>query len=158
MQSDSFLDAILTLRALCAPVADQFGLKAIGGTCLGVVGWLLGGFDLPFGALTILFCADYLLGFSRAFYERRLSLAKMRKGIGKFLLYVIAVAIAHVLDLAISTSWLQSPARDLMIAYLAINEFLSAADHLAALGIRLPAWLMERLRHCRDSGDPRKAL
>lgn len=134
---------------------DQATFKSCGAALLGVVGWLLGGFDLPFKALMLLFAADYILGFIRALRESRVSLTKIKGGVYKFILYAVAVMVAHFLDLASGEAipWLDNPARDFMICYLAVCEFLSVSVHLAALGIRMPVWLLSRVKRFRDVAD-----
>lgn len=134
---------------------DQATFKMCGAAVLGALGWLLGGFDLPFKALMLLFAADYVLGFVRALRTCRVSLTKIKGGIYKFILYSVAVMVAHLLDLASEGAipWIASPARDFMICYLAVCEFLSVAVHLAAFGIRMPEWLLSRVRRFRDIAE-----
>ena len=134
---------------------DQLTFKTGCAALLGTFGWLLGGIDLPFKALMLLFAADYVLGFVRALRDSRLSLTKIKMGVYKFILYAVAVMVAHFLDLASDEAipWLDNPARDFMICYLAVCEFLSVSVHLAALGIRMPLWLLSRVQRFRDVAE-----
>ncbi|MGE4193082.1 MAG: phage holin family protein [Pseudodesulfovibrio sp.] len=142
---------------------DAFEFKSCLGLGLGLFGWLLGGFDLPFKALLALFVADYLLGLGRAIYHKRISFDRMRKGIVKFLLYVVAVMAANLLDIASKGGipWFDDPARDFMVCYLAVCEFLSVSVHLAAEGVRMPQWLLsriERFRTMAETGEVKEAF
>jgi toxin secretion/phage lysis holin len=142
---------------------DQATFKSCCATLLGVFGWMLGGIDLPFRALMLLAAADYGLGFFRAFREHRLSFAKIKKGIHKFILYVVTVMAANLFDMASGGAipWLDNPARDFMICYLAVCEFLSVSVHLSALGIRMPLWLLsrvERFRNVAETGECKEAM
>lgn len=134
---------------------DQAGFKGTFGGCIGLLGWLLGGFDAPFLALVILFLGDYLLGLGRAIKHKRVSIERMRSGIIKFVLYVIAVAMAEQLEIAShgAIPWFDIPIRDFMIGYLAICEFLSVSVHLAAEGVRMPEWLVSRIQRVRDIAE-----
>jgi len=134
---------------------DQAAFKTGLTALIGFIGWLLGGFDLPFKALMLLFVFDYLLGFSLAVRNRCVSGAKLRGGICKFLLYAVAVMVAHLLDLSSGDllPWFDNPVRDFMIGYLAANEFLSVSVHLDALGVRLPMGLLSRVQRYRDMAD-----
>lgn len=146
------LDAVLKCRDFLCPLFDQFSFKACGSAVIGIVSWLLGGIDLPFKALVILFLADYLLGFSCAWKLQTINSRKLWRGVGKFILYVAAIMTANMLDLAVDglIPWLKNPVRDFMICYLALNEFLSVSEHLAQLGMRMPPWLLSRLKAYRD--------
>jgi phage-related holin len=134
---------------------DQATFKSCGAAALGLFGWMLGGIDLPFKALMLLFAADYALGFTLALRGRCLSLTKIKGGVYKFILYAVAVMVANFLDLASGGAipWLDHPARDFMICYLAVCEFLSVSVHLAALGVRMPVWLLSRVQRFRDIAE-----
>ena len=144
----------LIIQRVCE-MFDQATFKACASCAFGIVGWLLGGFDLPFKALALLYGADFLLGFIRAGKGKCISLTKIRGGAYKFLLYGLAVMVAHWLDMAVDgfIPWLDNPVRDFMICYLSVCEFLSVSVHLAALGIRMPAWILIRVTRFRDLAE-----
>ncbi|WP_285906786.1 phage holin family protein [Pseudodesulfovibrio pelocollis] len=144
----------MTWNWMCE-LLDEVSFKAALAVVLGALGWLVGGFDLPFKALVVLFLGDYLLGFGRAVYHRCISLERMRRGAVKFLLYTVAVMMAHMLDLASEglIPWVSNPVRDFMVCYLAVCEFLSVSVHLAAEGVRMPHWLLSRIQRFRDMAE-----
>lgn len=146
------IDMALKCRDFFYPIFDEFSFKACGSAIIGVVSWLLGGIDLPIKALVILFLADYFLGFYCAWRFQKINSNKLWRGVGKFILYVAAIMTAYMLDIAVDGAipGLKTPVRDFMICYLALNEFLSVSDHLAQLGMRMPPWLLSRLKAYRD--------
>ncbi|MGE4554461.1 MAG: holin family protein [Desulfovibrionaceae bacterium] len=132
---------------------EHFGFKAFWSGLLGCFGWLVGGFDAAVLALFVLYCTDFALGLHRAWVTSSLSGAKARRGLVKFVLYVIVISCAHMLDLAMQRTFpfLANYVRDCMVLFVAVNEFLSVCTHLAAMGLRVPEGLKVRLRSYRDN-------
>lgn len=132
---------------------EHFAFKAGWSTFLACSAWVLGGFDVAVLALFILYAVDFGLGLYRAWMTCSISSEKFRRGMGKFILYVIVIMCAHMLDLATSRSFpfLKDYVRDFIIIFVAITEFLSVCTHLAALGLRVPEALQARLRSYRDT-------
>ena len=119
--------------------------------------WLLGGWDTLAQALVLLMGLDVLGGLIQAFYERKLNSSIMRRGLLRKSGYFAAIALAVLVDRALFQS---APAfRTLVLSYLCVNEALSILEHLAAVGVPLPAQLkhaLEKLRHDMDSDDQRQ--
>jgi toxin secretion/phage lysis holin len=120
--------------------------------------WLFGGWDALAQALVLLIGLDVLGGLVQAFYERNLNSSIMRKGLIRKTGYFAAIALAVLVDRALFQS---APAfRTLVLSYLCVNEALSVLEHLAAIGVPLPAQLkhaLEKLRHDMDSDDKRQS-
>jgi len=120
--------------------------------------WLFGGWDALAQALVLLIGLDVLGGLVQAFYERNLNSSIMRKGLIRKTGYFAAIALAVLMDRALFQS---APAfRTLVLSYLCVNEALSVLEHLAAIGVPLPAQLkraLEKLRHDMDSDDQRQS-
>ena len=116
--------------------------------------WLLGGWDVLAQALVALIALDVAAGLARAFAEKRLNSSIMRRGLIRKSGYFAAIALAVLVDRALFQS---APAfRTLVLSYLCVNEALSVLEHLAAIGVPLPAQLrraLEKLRHEMDSND-----
>lgn len=131
---------------------EHFAFKAGWSTFLACFAWVLGGLDVAVLALFVLYAVDFALGLYMAWVTSSLSSSKARKGMAKFVLYVIVIACAHMLDLAMARTFpfLANYVRDTMVIFVAINEFLSVCTHLAALGLRVPEALQARLRSYRD--------
>jgi toxin secretion/phage lysis holin len=119
--------------------------------------WAIGGWDALAQALVLLIGLDVLGGLTRAFYEKRLNSSIMRRGILRKTGYFAAIALAVLIDRALFQS---APAfRTLVLSYLCVSEALSVLEHLAAIGVPLPAQLkhaLEKLRHEMDSDDQRQ--
>ena len=119
--------------------------------------WLFGGWDALAQALVMLIGLDVLGGLVQAFYERNLNSSIMRKGLIRKTGYFAAIVLAVLVDRALFQS---APAfRTLVLSYLCVNEALSVLEHLAAIGVPLPAQLkhaLEKLRHDMDSDDQRQ--
>jgi toxin secretion/phage lysis holin len=120
--------------------------------------WAIGGWDVLAQALVALIALDVFGGLAQAFYEKRLNSSIMRKGLIRKSGYFAAIALAVLIDRALFQS---APAfRTLVLSYLCVNEALSVLEHLAAIGVPLPAQLkhaLEKLRHEMDSDDQRQA-
>ena len=116
--------------------------------------WLLGGWDVLAQALVALMALDVAGGLIQAFYENRLNSSIMRKGLIRKSGYFAAIALAVLVDRALFQA--QPAFRTLVLSYLCVNEALSVLEHLAAIGVPLPAQLrraLEKLRHEMDSND-----
>jgi toxin secretion/phage lysis holin len=122
------------------------------GACLA---WLLGGWDALAQALVLLIALDVAAGLARAFVERRLNSSVMRRGLIRKSCYFLAIILAVLVDRSVLHD---APAmRTLVISYLCANEALSVIEHLAAVGVPLPAQLkraLERARKELDSNEP----
>jgi len=119
--------------------------------------WLLGGWDVLAQALVLLMGLDVLGGLVQAFYERKLNSSIMRRGLLRKTGYFAAIALAVLVDRALFQA--QPAFRTLVLSYLCVNEALSVLEHLAAIGVPLPAQLkraLEKLRHDMDSDDQRQ--
>jgi toxin secretion/phage lysis holin len=119
--------------------------------------YLVGGWDVLAQALALLMGLDVAGGLIQAFYEKRLNSSIMRKGLIRKTGYFAAIALAVLVDRALFQS---APAfRTLVLSYLCVNEALSVIEHLAAVGVPLPAQLkraLEKLRHEMDDDDQRQ--
>jgi toxin secretion/phage lysis holin len=138
-------------------VLNGWQIKSALAALASVVCWLLGGWDVLAQALVLLIALDVLAGLARAFVERRLNSSVMRRGLIRKSCYFIAIILAVLVDRSVLHG---APAmRALVISYLCANEALSVLEHLAAIGVPLPAQLkhaLEKLRHEMDSDDPRQ--
>lgn len=122
--------------------------KAIAASVLSCIAWLLGGWDILAQAMVAAIALDVAAGFLRAGYEKRLNSSCMRKGIFRKCGYFVAVLLAVLLDRSLFHS--APAARTLVISYVIVNESLSVLEHLAAMGVPLPAELKEMLMKLRN--------
>lgn len=132
---------------------EHLGFKAGWSAFLGCFAWFLGGLDVTLLAMFVLYVVDFALGAHRAWATGTISGAKAQRGLIKFVLYVLVILCANMLDLSLSRSFpfLRHYVRDCMVVFVSINEFLSVCTHLAAMGLRVPEGLQIRLRTYRDT-------
>jgi toxin secretion/phage lysis holin len=119
--------------------------------------FIIGGWDVLAQALVLLIALDVAGGLAQAFYEKRLNSSIMRKGLIRKTGYFAAIALAVLVDRALFQA--QPAFRTLVLSYLCVSEALSVLEHLAAIGVPLPAQLkraLEKLRHEMDDDNPRQ--
>lgn len=127
-------------------------LKAIAAALLSIVswlGWLLGGWDQLVRSLTVLMVMDFVLGFWRAWRSGLISGDKMKHGLIKFLLYAMTIMTGVEIQKMFTAFEVGFALRDWMVGYLLLNEGMSCLEHLSAMGVPLPVWLLKRLRKYR---------
>ncbi|QJT10237.1 phage holin family protein [Oceanidesulfovibrio marinus] len=131
---------------------DHVTLKSIFAAIGSCSAWLLGGINAALLALTVLYVTDFVLGFYRAWNAGTYSSSRFRRGLGKFLLYVLVIMSAHMLDLSLADPlpFVSSYVRDFMVAFICINEFLSVCRHLGELGMRVPRKLIVKLESFQE--------
>jgi toxin secretion/phage lysis holin len=109
--------------------------------------WAIGGWDVLAQALVVLIGLDVAGGLVQAFYERKLNSSVMRRGLLRKTGYFAAIALAVLVDRALFQA--QPAFRTLVLSYLCVNEALSVLEHLAAIGVPLPAQLKRALERVR---------
>ena len=112
---------------------------------------IIGGWDVLAQALVALIALDVAAGLARAFAEKRLNSSIMRKGLIRKSGYFVAIALAVLIDHALFQA--QPAFRTLVLSYLCVNEALSVLEHLAAIGVPLPAQLRRALEKLRKDLD-----
>lgn len=133
------------VRDLLGDVAFKTVAALTGGVFLGIFDW--GGVAIK--ALFFLLCMDFALGLSRAWLARKVSGAKLRKGFGKFLLYLLAILAAHHVDQA-AEPLVHVNFRAFVVLYLALCDALSIFRHLHCFGVPIPRQMIDRLETLRD--------
>jgi len=128
-------------------VLHDWQLKSVIAALASLFCWAIGGWDALAQALVLLVALDVLAGLARAFNEKRLNSSVMRRGLVRKICYFIAIILAVLVDRSVLHG---APAmRTLVISYLCVNEALSVAEHLAAVGVPLPAQLKRALEKVR---------
>jgi toxin secretion/phage lysis holin len=139
-------------------VLHGWQLKSVIAALASLFCWAIGGWDVLAQTLVVLIAMDVAGGLVQAFYERKLNSSVMRRGLLRKSGYFAAIALAVLVDHALFQA--QPAFRTLVLSYLCVNEALSVLEHLAAIGVPLPAQLkhaLEKLRHDMDSDDQRQA-
>lgn len=127
---------------------ESWSIKAICASVVALCASLLGGWDILAQAMLAVIVLDVAAGLLRAGYEKRLNSSCMRKGLFRKAGYFLAVLLAVLIDNSLFHS--APAARTLVISYVIVNESLSVLEHLAAMGVPLPAELKEMLMKLRN--------
>jgi toxin secretion/phage lysis holin len=119
---------------------------------------MIGGFDVAIRALLILLILDFIMGFSIAFRDHKLSRKKMMAGLYKMMVYFVGVSMAHWTDILIFHTTVEFWFQNFIIVYLWVNESLSIIKHMNDFWVKVPIQLIQRLESYRDNGsiDTRK--
>lgn len=120
------------------PTALKFVAAGVGG----LIGDLIGGYDMLFEALLIVIALDYVTGVTAAFTTGELSSKKGLNGLLKKFCMLLVVILATVVDLIMYTGELL---RSGVIAFFIANEGLSILENSAVLGVPIPDRLKEAL-------------
>ena len=126
-------------------------LKSVIAALASLFVYLVGGWDTLAQALVLLIALDVGGGLAQAFYEKRLNSSTMRRGLLRKSGYFAAIALAVLTDRALFQA--QPAFRTLVLSYLCVNEALSVLEHLAAIGVPLPAQLKHALERARKELD-----
>jgi len=129
--------------------------KSVAAAVAAVFTTLIGGWDVLAQALVALIALDVGGGLVRAFYDKKLNSTIMRHGLLRKSGYFAAIMLGVLVDRALFHG---APAfRTLILSYLCVNEALSILEHLAAIGVPLPAQLraaLERVRKELETHEP----
>lgn len=108
----------------------------------------------------ILLVVDTITGVWKGYKAKQLSSYKFRDVLKKAALYLMLIVIANV----VSRYTVQGQANVLLqwvdntvYALITITELLSILENMGALGVRIPVWLLKRLRDFTETGkfDPK---
>ncbi len=111
-----------------------------------LTGLVINALGPPSALLNILIACialDYMTGVLRAAYERRMNSRIGAKGIIKKISYLVAVALAHQLDLWLGTG---DALRSLSMSLFIGNEVWSNVENLAVMGIVFPQPVLVKIK------------
>ena len=130
------------------PVKTEFEI----GTAMSVLGmifvYLIGSFDKLIESLLVLMCIDYISGIIAAYESCSEKLDSRRgfKGIGKKVMILLLVAVAHFVDYATG----QELIRSMIIFFFIGNEGLSILENAVNAGVPVPAKLKASLEQLAE--------
>lgn len=113
--------------------------------------FLIWWFDIAIRALLVLLILDFVMGFSIAFRDHKVSRKKMMLWLYKMMIYFVWVSMAHWTDLLIFHTTVEFWFQNFIIVYLWVNESLSIIKHMNDLGVKVPVKLVQRLESYRDN-------
>lgn len=108
------------------------------------VTWLLGGWDTALKVLIGLALFDIVTGVLRGFFvDKQFSSARLRKGFGTKIGYLIVIALCNLLDMVF---FAENPIlRTASVWFYVYVEGSSTLENLANLGVPVPQFLVDRM-------------
>lgn len=132
-------------------------LKGISAALGSFFGFIFGGMNGLFTALLVLMIVDYITGVIVAVYKRELSSKVGFRGILKKLMMLCILCMAHIVDiyvLAIAIDGVVGAPLMTLCEFLFIaNEGISILENAGALGIKLPAKVLETLKQLKKKSE-----
>lgn len=123
---------------------------ALGAAC----GFLWGELNGMLIALIVFIVFDYISGLMSAAKNKCLSSSVGFKGILKKVGILIAVAVAHILDVYVLK--IDGVLMTMTELFMIANEGLSILENLGEVGVRFPAALKNALEKLRDNNDKKQ--
>lgn len=124
----------------------KYYLALIWTSWLGVVIYLIGGFDNLLRALLIMMVLDYITGVAKGFKNQNANSNRAYKGLRKKIVVLVIIVAATQMDMILQGMGI----RTLVLMFYVATEFLSILENAAILGIPIPAKLKLALEQCRD--------
>lgn len=133
-------------------------------TALAVVGTYFRQLGFPFILFIVVMALDYVSGIARAWYQRKLSSKAGVKGAVKKLCYMLAVAVAVVVDFVIQLAAEQTSldltgcffCASLVLIWFILNESLSILENIASIGVPVPAFLLKLIKRLKESAESKE--
>lgn len=98
-------------------------------------------FKIALLILFIMIFMDTLTGCIYAFKVRRFSSGKLRRGLGKLIIYTSSIVVVRLLEIGIYEVFKTTTFTNVIISYLVLTESLSVLENLTLLGAPLPMGL-----------------
>lgn len=125
-------------------------IKTVGASIAAVLTFVFGGADWWLLALIALIVIDYISGIIAAIIEKKLSSRKGLTGILKKCMFLLVVAVGHIVDHAVGGD---GALRSLVIGFLIANEGLSILENCGRCGLPIPKKLMDILEQLKSDDD-----
>ncbi|WP_028983341.1 holin family protein [Sporolactobacillus terrae] len=119
---------------------------AVLGSTYSVAAFLLGGLDNLVIAFGVMMGTDYISGVMAAYYMRTVSSYVAWRGIMKKSGMIMAVVVAHMLDMASGSGTFM---RNAMLMFLIGTEGISFTENLGHMGVPLPQKISEAFTQLR---------
>ncbi|WP_306583675.1 phage holin family protein [Fusobacterium ulcerans] len=127
----------------------KIGLAMIWTSWVGVVIYLIGGFDSLFRTLLIMMILDYITGVAKGFKNKNANSNRAYKGLRKKMIVLVIIVAATQMDMILQGMGI----RTLVLMFYVATEFLSILENAAILGIPIPEKLKVALEQCRDKQE-----
>lgn len=121
-------------------------LNIWGSILSGSIGYYLGGWDILLKAILIFMILDFLTGWLKAIFYKKLSSEVGAKGIIKKVVVFMIIGVANILQKMLGEN---IPLRETVIMFYCINEILSIIEN-AACFVPIPGKLRQTLKQLQD--------
>lgn len=138
-------------------------LKGISVTALAAVGAYFRELGFPLVLLVSVMMLDYISGMVKAWFTRTLSSKTGMRGIVKKLCYMLAVAVAVIVDFVIQLAAERTSidltgcyfCATLVMVWLILNECISILENAAAIGVPVPEFLLRLIKRLKNASEPK---
>jgi len=100
-------------------------------------------------AICILVFIDLFLGIWKAIKQNNFSSSRLRTGIGKFILYPLAIVSVRISETSLPIDGV-CIASDFLILFLSVTELISILETLAILGVDIPSPVLQFFKKQTD--------
>ena len=125
-------------------------IRYAGAGITSVLTFVWGGADWWLLALIVMLIADYISGIIAAVVNHELSSKKGWAGILKKCMFLLVVAVGHIVDTAIGGG---GALRSLVIGFLIANEGLSIIENAGRCGLPIPQKLLAALEQLKGDNE-----
>ena len=124
-------------------------ISVVGGVLGGFLAYWLGGWDVLLKTIVFMSILDYVTGWIKAIYNKRMSSEIGFRGILKKIVMFIVIAVAYAIQLLVNDT---VPLREVVITFYIANEALSILENAAEF-IKIPDKLKSVLLQLRDKNS-----
>lgn len=121
----------------------------------GVVQFLYGDWTILLTILFVLSILDFITGLAAGFIEGGLKSKVGMIGIARKLFIFVMVAVAHLIDLLLIESGLETKAliMTMVIVFYAVNEILSITENAGRIGLPVPEQIKNAIVVLKGKGE-----
>ncbi len=128
-------------------------INFISSSVLTTIIYYLGGLDMALKTLLILMILDYITGICKSIVNKKVNSVIGLKGIVKKVGYLIIVALSFLLDGMVGDT---GAIRNLVVYFFVANEGISILENWGAMGLPLPAKILEVLEQLKKENGGNK--
>jgi toxin secretion/phage lysis holin len=121
----------------------------------GLVQFIYGDWTILLSILLTLSCIDYSTGMVAGYIEGELKSRIGMIGIARKVFIFLMVAVAHLIDLLLIESGLETKAliMTMVIVFYAVNEILSITENAGRIGLPVPEQIKNAIVVLKGKGD-----
>lgn len=139
-------------------------LQGVTAAAFAAVGTYFRQLGFPFVLFVAVMALDYASGMAKAWYQHSLSSKVGVKGFVKKICYMLAVAVAVVVDFVIQLAAEQTSidltgcffCATLVLIWFILNECLSILENVASIGVPVPEFLLRLIKRLKAGAEPKE--